>query len=364
MTNTNMTKRLARLAGTTFLVVFLYASSICLTFYNKWMSKRYSFPLTVAMVHFVTVFALASFFRKLLEIYYKEKRIVLGWKDYVKKIFPSAITAALDIGLSNWSIMLSTVSLYTMAKSTSIIFILVFSLILGLEKLTKSLVLVVVLISVGLFLFTYESSQFSMAGFVLALLASLFSGVRWSTAQLIMQKKAIGLHNPLDAIFHIQPVMALTIVALSFSMEGPKIAASSLLFRFSSFHVLVTSIFVLLAGAFLAFLLTISEFLMVANTSSLALSIAAILKELVTLTIAAEVTGDRMNAINIVGLIICMCGISVHVVSKALHENDGTSSSRSLGDGDNIALQSLLTEDDFDDEIVFENKQRRKCGVK
>lgn len=37
-----------------------------------------------------------------------------------------------------------------------------------------------------------------------------------------------------------------------------------------------------------------------------------------TLTIATEVSGDRMNAVNVVGLIICMSGISVHVISKAL----------------------------------------------
>jgi len=39
----------------------------------------------------------------------------------------------------------------------------------------------------------------------------------------------------------------------------------------------------------------------------------------VTLTIAAEVTGDRMSSVNFVGLVICMIGISVHVVSKALN---------------------------------------------
>ena len=61
-------------------------------------------------------------------------------------------------------------------------------------------------------------------------------------------------------------------------ITGPSIAASSLLFRFSDFHMLVTSIVIILSGAFLAFLLTISEYLMVANTSSLALAIAAILK--------------------------------------------------------------------------------------
>lgn len=37
-----------------------------------------------------------------------------------------------------------------------------------------------------------------------------------------------------------------------------------------------------------------------------------------TLTLAAEVSGDRMNAVNFVGLVVCMTGISIHVVAKAL----------------------------------------------
>ena len=37
------TFRLAKVIGNIFLVVFFYATSICLTFYNKWMSKVYIF---------------------------------------------------------------------------------------------------------------------------------------------------------------------------------------------------------------------------------------------------------------------------------------------------------------------------------
>ena len=41
------------------------------------------------MIHFVTVFILAAFFRRILEAYHKEKRVVLEWGVYLKKVFPS-----------------------------------------------------------------------------------------------------------------------------------------------------------------------------------------------------------------------------------------------------------------------------------
>ena len=73
------------------------------------------------------------------------------------------------------------------------------------------------------------------------------------------------------------------------------------------FYLKLTSLF----GVYFCFIRTISV--------SVILSI--MLQELVTLTIAAEVSGDHMNAVNVVGLIICMTGISVHVISKSLNGN-------------------------------------------
>ena len=46
----------------------------------------------------------------------------------------AAAFSALDIGLSQWSFEYITISLYTMTKTTSIIFILVFAIFLKLEE--------------------------------------------------------------------------------------------------------------------------------------------------------------------------------------------------------------------------------------
>ena len=83
-------------------------------------------------------------------------------------------------------------------------------------------------------MFTYKSTQFNMDGFILCLLASFISGIRWTTAQLVTQKAEIGtlllnffilliylgLQNPIDMIYHIQPWMILTLLPLSAWFEG------------------------------------------------------------------------------------------------------------------------------------------------
>ena len=55
-----------------------------------------------------------------------------------------------------------------------------------------SLVGVVILIASGLFMFTYQSTQFVLEGFLLVLGASFLSGLRWTTAQLVLQKAEMG----------------------------------------------------------------------------------------------------------------------------------------------------------------------------
>lgn len=78
---------------------------------------------------------------------------------------------------------------------------------------------IVVLISGGLCLFTYKSTEFNALGFGFLLFASLLSGMRWTFAQIIMQKTKLGLHNPVDMVYHMQPWMILSIIPFFIGFE-------------------------------------------------------------------------------------------------------------------------------------------------
>lgn len=123
--------------------------------------------------------------------------------------------------LSTDGLELVGVALYTMTKSTVIIFISFFAVLFRLEKkvmLVKkiiaskhsnfslnnfqswSLLFIVVMISSGLFLFTFKSTEFDPLGFTLLIIASVSSGARWTLAQILMQKSKLGLHNPIGKL--------------------------------------------------------------------------------------------------------------------------------------------------------------------
>ncbi|XP_077542830.1 solute carrier family 35 member C2 isoform X5 [Haemaphysalis longicornis] len=303
------------------LVLLYYCFSIGITFYQKWFIKEFRFPLTVVICHLVVKFVLSGMMRLAYQICTGRPRILLGWALYVKQLAITGVASALDIGFSNWSFEFITVSLYTMTKSTCIIFILGFSLVFGLERRRCSLVFIVFLIALGLFMFTYQSTQFNMEGFLLVLSASFLAGLRWTLAQLVMQRKEVGLGNPVDMIFHVQPWMILGLLPLAIAFEGIPIATSEKVFRFRDTEVVLRTCKYVLAGSVLAFLMELSEYLLLTYTSSLTLSIAGIIKAICTLYLAVKYSGDEMSSMNLLGLIICLLGIALHIVVKSLNSN-------------------------------------------
>uniref|UniRef100_A0A3P9LDF6 Solute carrier family 35 member C2 n=1 Tax=Oryzias latipes TaxID=8090 RepID=A0A3P9LDF6_ORYLA len=267
-----------RTTRTVGLVLFYYVFSIGITFYNKWLMKGFHFPIFMTLVHLAVIFCLSALTRSILQLWTGKPRVVLKWAVYFRKVAPTAMATALDIGLSNWSFLFITISLYTMTKSSAVLFILFFSLIFKLEEPNPFLILVVLLISSGLFMFTFHSTQFNMEGFVMVLLAAFIGGIRWTLTQLLMQKAELGLQNPIDAMYHLQPLMFLGLFPLFLYNEALNLSMSEKLFRVTELRPLLYSLFTLTVGGLLAFGLGFSEFLLVSKTSSLTLSISGIFK--------------------------------------------------------------------------------------
>ncbi|XP_035200165.1 solute carrier family 35 member C2 isoform X2 [Oxyura jamaicensis] len=282
---------LGRAARAAALVLFYYGFSIGITFYNKWLVKSFPFPLLATLLHLLLIFVLSALARALARCRSGRPRATLSWADCLRRAAPAALSTSLDIGLSNWSFLYVTVSLYTMTKSSAILFILLFSLLFKLEEMRVALVLVVLLIAAGLFMFTYKSTQFNTQGFMLVLCASFLGGVRWTLTQILMQKAELGL----------------------------PLSISEKLFHFHEAGMLLCLVGKLFLGGILAFGLGFSEFLLVSRTSSLTLSIAGIFKEICILFLATRLLGDQLSLLNWLGFAVCLSGISLHVILKAIN---------------------------------------------
>jgi len=299
------------------LISFYYVASIGLTFYQKWLIKKLQFPLSIVLCHFIMKFVASGGCRMVYTIYTGLERVTLGWSHMLGRIGVVALVASLDIGLSQWSFEYIDVALYTITKSTSIVFILMFSLLFRLEKKHWSLIIIVLMISTGLTMFTYKSTDFVLIGFFMVLTASFLSGIRWTLSQLIMQKAQLGLSNPIDLVYHVQPIMILCLLPFAVTFEGTRIASSISVFRYQEISVFLSTLGLVGIGGLIAFCMEVAEFLLVSYTSGLTLSVAGIVKEVISLTMAIIIEESDVSVINMIGLVVCMSGITMHVVRKA-----------------------------------------------
>ncbi|KAG6866668.1 hypothetical protein C0991_000778 [Blastosporella zonata] len=304
-------------------IQFLFATA--LSVYNKWMFSSdhfgFPYPLFVTTIHMFVQFILAAIMRTFWPNHFKptNKPTVA---DYGKKALPTAIASSLDIGLSNFSLKTITLSFYTMCKSSSLIFVLLFAFLFRLETFSWRLVGVIFLIFSGVLLMVATETKFVLEGLVLVLSASAFGGLRWSLTQLLLRNRKMGLDNPSATIYWLAPSMGVTLALISIIVES-----WISIFRSSFFATLgkslQTSIYLASPGwvIFQRLLFpgdseAISFTSIIQRTGVVPMSIAGIAKEVTTITISAWFFGDQLTPLNITGVSITICGIILFTFHK------------------------------------------------
>jgi hypothetical protein len=96
--------------------------------------QGFNFPLTVVMYHLIVKWILSVLVRLVLYLITGMPQLMLPFMTCLRSVGPTGLASGIDVGFSNWGLELVTISLYTMTKSTTIIFILGFAILLGLEK--------------------------------------------------------------------------------------------------------------------------------------------------------------------------------------------------------------------------------------
>lgn len=266
------------------------------------------------------------------------------------KAAPCGAATGIDIGLSNNSLKIVTLSFYSeslspqaglppadiiaaMCKSSSLAFVLLFAFVFKLEKPTWRLIGIIAIITCGVVLMVSSDTQFVFWGMVEVLAASCMAGLRWSLTQLLLEKEKMGMGNPIATIFWLAPIMGLTLALCSAVFEGWGNVLAQDAFFGDMAKSMETMMFVVAPGV-LAFLMNVSEFAcvpsspflsawltrgcyrLIKRTSVVTLSIAGIFKEVGTIFLSTVVFGDVMTPLNISGLIVTIFGIALYNVLK------------------------------------------------
>jgi solute carrier family 35 protein C2 len=175
---------------TMFLILVWYTFSTFLTLYNKTLLGdhlgKFPAPLLMNTVHF----SMQAILSKGITWYWSHRfqpSVTMSWRDYTLRVLPTALGTALDINLSNASLVFISVTFATMCKSAAPIFLLIFAFAFKLESPSVKLLGIILIISVGILLTVAKETEFEFWGFVFVMLAAVMSGFRWTMTQILLQ---------------------------------------------------------------------------------------------------------------------------------------------------------------------------------
>ncbi|EDO18895.1 hypothetical protein Kpol_1023p64 [Vanderwaltozyma polyspora DSM 70294] len=333
------------------LILEWYFCSISLSLYNKWMFDPNKgiyvpYPILITCFHQFTLYILSMVFIKLKGIKKKTNKKAgttknIDWGFWFKFILPTAIASAGDIGLSNVSFKFVPLTIYTILKSASIVFVLLFGCLFRIERYHWKLSLVTLGMCLGVFLMVYNPDLTSKEsyknstdpetiafGSMLVLITSCLSGFRWVCTQIILKhttkstKKSNRKHSssknyskskkqhPILTIRQMSPIVGTVLLITSLIIEKPfpdffhlRLFQNGLAENnipdvpiYDSWSIFKGVVLLIIPGIEV-FAMTLCEFSILQISQVLTLSIAGIAKEVLTVLLSMLVLGERIHGI-------------------------------------------------------------------
>lgn len=186
-----------------------YICSITLSLYNRWMfdpnrGLHIPYPIFITCFHQLTLYIISFIYVKIIKRDSSKKILSKNkknqWKHIYLFIIPTALATAGDIGFANVSFKYIPLTIYTIIKSTSIAFVLLFGCLFKVEKFHWKLLVIVISMFIGVVFMSYpkdtkdtdDSDAEEIAlGTILVLISSCLSGLRWVYTQLVLRKSVV-----------------------------------------------------------------------------------------------------------------------------------------------------------------------------
>ncbi|CAM9751274.1 unnamed protein product [Ascophyllum nodosum] len=311
-------------------VILLYMLvSMSLTLLDKYIITDLAFnaPLTMIALTYFLMHVMSLALREGLRYRARSEAAPLvrrlSLAEWSLKVLPVAAASGLEVGTSTMGLLVMHVGLHTMIRSTVPVFVLMFSVGIGLQQFRCGLLLVVFLVSGGVaLLFSGQSSDgqnsYRIEGFLLTLLSGMLAGLKWTLSQVFLQGRGLcGRDNevieepihPLTLLHYMSLSSAAILVPFVLVLELGKLHVMAE--DFSADKMIQTAGWIVMISV-LAFMLVLLEFSFIKRVSSLSLCIIGVIKELLLVVCSVLFMGEALSARAGMGIAVTMIGVALY----------------------------------------------------
>lgn len=231
---------------------------------------------------------------------------------WCKLIGPLAFATAADIFLSNLALRWVSVSLYTVAKSTALIFTYGLSLLFGMQGWSCSLLAAVSGVAAGVVMCSIRPTPVHVLGFAAVIVAAACSAARWVISQKFFERG--GAAPSVMVLVLLQSPFTVALMAPLAAAEAPDLAVAAA--THSEGDVVAFALMGVLGGL-LAFLLLAVELQLIALTSALTANVIGHLKDIVAIAGSVLVLREELSLLNGSGAALTVLSALAYSALKA-----------------------------------------------
>lgn len=277
-----------------------YATNVTTVILNKYIFKflEFTFPITLTAIHMMicSLGAYATIFGfKLVKLHHIES------STRYRRIVPLALLFVSNIVLGNVSIRWVNVSFMQTVKSSVPVFTVLMQVLFLGKSFSGRIYLSLIPAVGGVMLASMTESEFDATGFWAALIASIITAGITVVSGLILGEKM----DSINLVYYMAPLSFALLLPVAFFKEGELLMEWWQLSTFYEQSVLILS-------GIIAFLLNVTTFLVIANTSALTSNIAGNFKVILSIILSVLIFKNKISFINGVGIAAAIGGVAYY----------------------------------------------------
>jgi len=294
-----------------FCIFFYSCTSIAITLFNKWLLSEYNFRFPIAMIFYQFLWISVGSWLMIFLFYRDKYSKHDGWISKMKlgkfcrTILPLSLFLCFDIVFTQLGLMLSSVTLSEIIKSLIPVFVFITSILFGLQTFSWSKTLVIAIITIGIGLTSKGEKDLKMIGLVFFVTASICATLKLLFIEHIVGDKHMGMPALLTLAYISTISLPLLLVGF-LAVEMNRLVESQF---FQDPTKSIECVGWLTVGATLAFLLNISEIMLIGSTSAVTTCVVGITKVIVLMLLSQVIFGPDLNQLKTTGVIVTLIAV-------------------------------------------------------
>ncbi|GAA5843585.1 hypothetical protein JCM11251_007123 [Rhodosporidiobolus azoricus] len=285
-----------RLDTPTAWLVLYFGFNLGLTLFNKLVLQGFPFPWTLTAIQMLSGTIGTQI--ALQQGYFTQARLTTK-ENVVMLMFSGLYT--INIAVSNLSLHLVSVPFHQVVRAMTPLFTIVISIILYRKRYSKKTYLSLIPVVAGVVFATYGDYSFTAWGFILTLLGTLLAALKTIITNRV-QVGRLKLH-PLDLLVRMSPLAFMQCVFFGWwSGELDRVR------EYGATEMTKHKAIALTVNGAIAFGLNVVSFTANKKTSALTMTVAANVKQVLTIVLAVLIFNVALNPTNVVGISLTLAG--------------------------------------------------------